>query len=90
MSLTDWLQTYRHTVVAADPASGQLRLKVAGEGCRDLACGDRTLILDEEGRATALAALRPGDIVRLDTAPGGAVRVVVVRRAWDELTSPEF
>jgi hypothetical protein len=34
--------------------------------------------------------LNPGDIIRLDQQTGRPDRIVVVRRVWDELTSPEF
>ena len=42
-----------------------------------------------EGSA-GLDALQPGDIIRVDREPGRQDKIVVVRRVWDELTSPEF
>jgi hypothetical protein len=37
-----------------------------------------------------LDALNPGDIIRVEGAADRPDRIVVVRRVWDELTSPEF
>jgi len=34
--------------------------------------------------------LNPGDIVKLDSSGGRPDRIVVVRRVWEELTSPEL
>jgi hypothetical protein len=89
-SLTDWLQRSRYTVVAVDPGSGHLRVRGHEDACRDLACGpETTVVIAEEGTA-GLASLLPGDIVRLEDDGARGRRVVVVRRVWDELTSPEF
>jgi hypothetical protein len=44
----------------------------------------------DEGTAANLAALNPGDIVRIDESSGRPERIVVVRRVWEELTSPEW
>jgi hypothetical protein len=44
----------------------------------------------DEGSATDLARLNAGDIVRVEQASGGPERIVVVRRVWEELTSPEW
>jgi hypothetical protein len=89
-SLTDWLQQSRVVVVAVDPASRRIRVKGEAEACTDLSCSERTLVVTDEGAAATLAALNPGDIVRVEEASGRPERIVVVRRVWEELTSPEW
>jgi len=89
-SLTDWLQQSRLIVVSVDPSRGRVRVKSAADACTDLSCSESTIVVSDEG-AGGLDALNAGDIVKLD---GGAAdrpeRIVVVRRVWEELTSPEF
>ena len=86
--LTDWLQQNRLTVVSVDKGRGTVRVRADGDACSDLACGD-SLLVAGEGPA-GLDALHPGDIIRVDRQPGRPDRIVVVRRVWDELTSPEL
>ena len=88
-SITEWLQQSRLTVVAVDPVGGRLRLRNEAEACSDLHCGEETVVMTEDGAAD-LGAINAGDIVKVEASAGYARRVVVVRRAWDELTSPEF
>jgi hypothetical protein len=89
-SLTDWLQQSRVVVVGVDPATRRVRVKGDTEACTDLSCSERTLVVTDEGSATDLARLNAGDIVRVEQASGGPERIVVVRRVWEELTSPEW
>ena len=86
--LTDWLQQNRLTVVSVDKGRGTVRVRADGDACSDLACGD-SLLVAGEGPA-GLDALHPGDIIRVDRQAGRPDRIVIVRRVWDELTSPEF
>ena len=86
--LTDWLQQNRLTVVSVDKGRGTVRVRADGDACSDLACGD-SLLVAGEGPA-GFDALHPGDIIRVDRQPGRPDRIVVVRRVWDELTSPEL
>jgi hypothetical protein len=89
--LTDWLQQNRLVVVSVDPVARRVRVRTAAEACTDLACADGTVIVGDEHAAGGLEALNAGDIVRLDGGePGRPARIVVVRRVWEELTSPEF
>lgn len=90
-SLTDWLQQSRMVVVAVDPEHHRVRVRGEGDACSDLACADTTVVVTEDGPA-GLETLNAGDIVRVQpaTAPGTTQRIVVVRRVWDELTSPEW
>ena len=87
-SLTDWLQQSRLTVVAVDPA--QHRLRVKGEGCSDLSCHERTVVITEDGVEAPLTALNPGDVVRLDETTHGVAKIVVLRRVWEQIASPEL
>jgi hypothetical protein len=94
-SITDWLQESRVMVVAVDRERGHLRVK--GASCSDLSCHERTVVITEEGREVAIDALNPGDVVRIEAGaasgvgdPSGAARIVVLRRVWEEIASPEL
>lgn len=89
-SLTDHLQHSRVTVVAVDKAAGRVRIKGIAGACTDLSCPAETLVVCDEGTTADLDALNPGDIVRLEGVEAGAQRIVVVRRVWDEFSSPEW
>jgi hypothetical protein len=89
-SLTDWLQQSRVVVVGVDPATRRVRVKSDADACTDLSCSERTVVVTDEGSAMNLAALNAGDIVRVEQASDGPERIVVVRRVWEELTSPEW
>jgi len=89
-SLTDWLQHSRFVVVGVDPARGHLRIKGEAEVCTDLSCSERTLVVTDDGTGPGLAALNPGDIVRIDRIDGKLPRIIVVRTAADEIGSPEL
>ncbi|TMQ17022.1 MAG: hypothetical protein E6K82_22165 [Candidatus Rokuibacteriota bacterium] len=89
-SLTDWLQQSRFVVVGVDPGRRRLRIKGEAEVCTDLSCSERTLVVTDEGTGPDLAALNAGDIVKIEEASGRPERIVVVRRVWEELTSPEW
>ena len=88
-SLTDWLQQSRVVVVGVDSAARRIRVKNESEACTDVSCHERTLVVTDQGAAD-LAALNAGDIVRIEEKAGQPERIVVVRRVWDELTSPEW
>ena len=90
LSLTEWLQHSRLIVVGVDPVTRNVRLKNESEACTDLSCGERTLVVSDDGVGRDLAALNPGDIVRVEETAGRPERIVVVRRVWEELTSPEW
>jgi hypothetical protein len=87
-SFTEWLQQSRLTVVAIDPDRHRLRVK--GESCSDLSCHERTVVITEEGVEAPLAALNPGDVVRIDETGRGVARIVVLRRVWEQIASPEL
>jgi hypothetical protein len=89
-SLTDWLQESRLTVVSVDPGTHRVRLRGATDACTDLGCSRDTVVVADDDAAPTLASLNPGDIVRVESAPSGPQRIVVLRRVWEELTSPEL
>ena len=91
LSLTDWLQQNRLIVVSVDASTRRVRVKGAADVCTDLSCAERMVVVTDENAADGLGALNAGDIVRLDGGtPEQPERIVVVRRVWEELTSPEF
>lgn len=88
--LTDWLRESRFTVVDIQRELGRIRVKTEADRCTDLACGGQAVVVDEDGVPRGLETLNPGDVVKMERAPGRPEWIVVVRRVWDELTSPEF
>jgi hypothetical protein len=89
-SLTDWLQQSRLVVVGIDTERRQIRVKSEAEACTDLSCSERTVVVTDDGSGRDLAAINPGDIVKIEEISGRPERIVVVRRVWEELTSPEW
>jgi hypothetical protein len=89
MGLTDWLQHSRLTIVAVDQASGRLRVRGEAEVCSELTCDEGTLVVTDDGRS-GLGALNPGDIIKVEPPGDRPQRIVVVRRAWEEIASPEI
>ena len=87
-SLTDWLQQSRVMVVAVDGEHGRLRVK--GEACSDLSCHEQTVVITEDGLEAPVDALNPGDIVRVEEGASGVGRIVVLRRVWEQIASPEL
>jgi hypothetical protein len=90
MSFTESLQKDRHIVVSVDTSRGTVRIKGLADACTDLSCSENTLVVSDEGTRADLALLNAGDIVRLEGPAGRPERIVVVRRVWDELSSPEW
>jgi len=87
-SLTDFLQTNRLTVVGINKEAGRVRVRDAADMCTDLTCQGTVVVTDAEQKAD-LDLLNPGDIIKVETQDGRAQRIVVLRRAWDEIASPE-
>jgi hypothetical protein len=88
--LTDWLQQSRFVVVSVDSARRSLRVKGEAEVCTDLSCSERTVVVTDEGTGPDLEAINAGDIVKIEEVSGRPERIVVVRRVWEELTTPEW
>ena len=89
-SLTDWLQQSRFVVVAVDPARRSVRLKGHTDMCTDISCSERTVVVSDEGTGADLTALNAGDVVKIEEQSGRPERIVVVRRVWEELSTPEW
>ena len=88
-SLSESLQSGRLVVVEVFKEAGRIRVKGPADVCTEVSCGE-AVVDATEGPTGGLEALHAGDIIRLEPGPKGAQRVLVVRRVWDELTSPEF
>ena len=90
MSFTESLQKDRHIIVSVDMSRGTVRVKGLADACTDLSCSEGTVVVSDEGTRADLALLNAGDIVRLEGPGGRPERIVVVRRVWEELSSPEW
>ena len=88
-SLTDSLKYNRFQVVSVDAIAGTLRVRGEAEACTDFACGG-ALVVTDEGSSQDLARLNAGDIVTLEQKDGRAEQIRVVRRVYDEYSSPEW
>lgn len=88
-SLTDSLKHNRFSVVSVDKAAGTLRVRGEAEACTDLSCGEAVVVTDE-GTSRDLDRLNAGDIITLEQQDGRAREIRVVRRVWDEYSSPEW
>jgi hypothetical protein len=89
MSLTDSIKHGRYSVVSVDKVAGRLRIKSEAELCTDFACGEAEIVTDE-GRTRDLDEINPGDIITLEHKDGKAKEIRVVRRVFDEYSSPEW
>ena len=89
-SLSDSLQHSRLTVVEVDKIRGRLRVRGPADACTDLACSDQAVVVAEGEMRADLALVNPGDIIKIEPAAGPAERIVVLRRAWEEIASPEI
>jgi len=88
-SLTDSLRHERFHVVDVDKATGRLRVKAVEEACTDLTCHGAQVI-DEAGDSSTLERVFPGDIITMEEKDGRVHEITVVRRAWEEYSSPEW
>jgi len=64
-------------------------VKGFADACTDLRAPSRPVVSDDKGGARS-HPLNAGDIVSLEGAVGRPARIVVRRRVWDELSSPEL
>ena len=89
LSLTDSLKQDRLIVVAVDKTAGRIRVKSEAEVCSDLGC-DGALVITDDGQSNDLANLNAGDIIMVETKDSRASQIRVVRRVYDEYSSPEW
>jgi hypothetical protein len=87
-SLTEWLQKNRFVVVSVDTEHG--RIRVREDVCTDLLCHEQTVVVTEDGAPAGLDALNPGDTVKVESEGERPLRIVVLRRVWEDLASPEL
>jgi hypothetical protein len=87
-NLTEWLQQSRVMIVEVNREQASLRVR--GEICSDLSCSEGTIVITEDGAEAPLHALNPGDIVRIEEGGPGIARIVVLRRVWEQIASPEL
>lgn len=89
-SLTEWLQQSRLTVVAVDKNQGRVLVRNHTDVCTEVSCHEHTVVVSDQDMGGTLEALIPGDIIKVEPASGRAEKIVVLRRAWEELASPEL
>ena len=89
-SLSELIQESRLTIVAVDKSRGRVRVRGAADACTDLSCSEHALVVTDDVAKADLELLNPGDIVKIEPAAGPAEKIVVVRRAWEEIASPEI
>src|SRR5439155_336993 len=82
--------TNRPIVDEVDKIRGRLRVRGPADACTDLACSDQAVVVAEGEMRADLALVNPGDIIKIEPAAGPAERIVVLRRAWEEIASPEI
>jgi hypothetical protein len=88
--VTEWLQQSRLIVVEVDRDHGRLRVKSDADVCADLPCQEKTVVVADDQAGYDLAALHPGDIIKVIPPTGAPETIVVLRRVWEELASPEL
>jgi hypothetical protein len=89
-NLSELIQQSRMVVVEVDKSRGRLRVRGAADACTDLSCSEQALVVTDEKAEADLDLLNPGDIVKIEPGVGSVERIVVVRRAWEEIASPEI
>lgn len=87
--LTDSLTPNRFSIVSVDTATRTVRVRGEAHVCTDLSCGE-TVVVTDEGTSRDLDRLNAGDIVALEAKDGRAQQIRVVRRAYEEYSSPEW
>ena len=90
--LTDSIQMGRMTVLQVDPAAGRIYCLEAGDRLRvvEFANGATPMIVTDTARRADLSLLSAGDVIRVQRgADGQAHTIGVLRRASDEIGSPE-
>ena len=88
-SLTEQIQRSRLVVVEVKGAEGRRRVRGEADVGTELSCAAETLVVTDEDTKAGLDTLHPGDIIKVEPADGRPDRIVVLRRAWDEIASPE-
>ena len=87
MSLGERVQHDRVVVISEGSMAGQLRVRGAIGPAYDIRLPAGTMVVGADG--TSRTMVSPGDVVRVDRAERGPVRVYLLRPGWRELSSPE-
>lgn len=83
------VQMGRDTLLNVDPSTGRV-LSVTGTGqVRVSDVSKSATVVTEETQGTNLSLLKAGDVIRVEAPRGQIQRIVVLRRGWQELESPE-
>lgn len=89
LGLTSAIQVDRMTVLEIDRTGRQI-VGVNGDGQRRAdQLATEAAVVTGGGRTSDLALVNPGDLIRAERRGGRIQKVVVLRQAWQELTSPE-
>ena len=88
--LTDSLQSERMKVVEVNATLGQI-VCVHGnhEGRIVHRVASGVAVISEAGQKVGLGSLNPGDIIKGDVRDGQMRQIIILRRAWAELGTPE-
>ena len=88
-NLTAAIQTGRMTVLKVNRGANQI-VSLNSEGkVRVTTVSNKTLVVTEDKKAADLALLNTGDLIQVEPRDGQVQRIRVLRRAWQETTSPE-
>lgn len=75
-------------VLEIDEKDRRLSSLTARGGVLMTEVSNEAVVVTEGRRVADLAALKPGDVIRIEPASGQIQRIVVLRPAWREMTSP--
>ena len=87
--LSGAVQMGRQTVLNVDPAARRFLSLTATGQVRESEVSKGTLVVTEDRHGAGLALRRPGDVIRIEAPRGPIQKIVVLRRGWQELESPE-
>ena len=88
-NLTAAIQTGRMTVLKVNRGANQI-VSLNSEGrVRVTTVSNKAVVVTEDKKAADLALLNAGDLIQVEPRDGQIQRILVLRRAWQETTSPE-
>ena len=88
--LTDALQSERLTVIEVNATHGHL-VSVNGNPEHRIVhrAARGVLVLSEAGQTVGLGSVHPGDIIKAHVRDGQTQQIIILRRAWAEIGTPE-
>lgn len=88
-NLTAAIQTGRMTVLRVNREAHQI-VSLNNEGrVRVTKVSNKAVVVTEDKKAADLAFLNAGDLIQVELRNGQIQRILVLRRAWQEMASPE-